>query len=72
MNGNSEYDLLPYRKRSAKEDPQPGDEIVDVTELRRRVVARDGSRVGYVEGSGLGIVKWSHLLAWQLWCDGIF
>lgn len=58
------------QQRSAQEDPQPGDRVeAGQGKAVRRVVSRDGSRVGYVSGAGLGTVRWCELLAWQLWCD---
>lgn len=58
------------QQRSPHDDPQPGDHVeVGQGKDVRRVVSRDGSRVGYVSGAGLGPVEWCELLAWQLWCD---
>jgi len=58
------------QQRSMQEDPQPGDRVeAEQGRVVRRVVSRDGSRVGYVVGAGLGSVQWCELLAWQLWCD---
>ena len=57
--------------RSPKDDPQKGDEIREDGVVSRRVVSRDETRVGYVNGPGLGAVRWCSLLAWHLWCDGI-
>jgi hypothetical protein len=58
------------QQRSTQEDPQPGDRVkAGQGKVVRRVVSRDGSRVGYVSGAGLGTVQWCELLAWQLWCD---
>lgn len=62
---------LPFaQQRSAQDDPQPGDQVeAGQGRAVHRVVAREGSRVGYVIGAGLGAVEWCELLAWQLWCD---
>lgn len=58
------------QQRSIYDDPQPGDRVeTGQGHTVRRVVNRDGSRVGYVAGAGLGRVQWCELLAWQLWCD---
>lgn len=58
------------QQRLTQEDPQPGDQVeAGQGGVVRRVVSRDGSRVGYVVGAGLGTVQWCELLAWQLWCD---
>lgn len=57
--------------RSPKNDPQQGDEIYENGVVSRRVVARDGKRIGYVNGPGMGSVQWCSLFGWQLWCDGI-
>jgi hypothetical protein len=56
------------QKRSAHDDPQPGDHV-EARQGVRRVVRREGVRVGYVARVGLGTVQWCDLLAWQLWCD---
>ena len=56
--------------RSALDDPRPGDRVERKQgQAVRRVVGREGSRVAFVAGAGLGSVQWCELLAWQLWCD---
>ena len=58
------------QQRSKQEDPRPGDRVeAEQGRVVRRVVSRNGSRVGYVVGADLGSVQWCELLAWQLWCD---
>lgn len=56
--------------RRAQDQPEIGDLVRGhAGELGRRVVARHEDAVGYVEGSGTGVVAWCSVLAWQLWCD---
>lgn len=56
--------------RRAQDQPEIGDLVRGRADaLGRRVVARHEDAVGYVEGSGTGVVAWCSVLAWQLWCD---
>lgn len=63
-------DLPVGPNRSPHDDPRAGDRVeAGHGGGVRRVVGRNGSQVGYVDGDGPGVVHWCALLAWQLWCD---